>query len=70
MSHVKLINPDCNFIQNVGSVQDYTAAALPQYASGLYAPSLTTASTLNTTASLVAGKQIEGIHKSLPIDIN
>lgn len=43
-----------------GSVQDYTTAALPQYASGLYAPSLTTANALNTTASLVAGKQIEG----------
>ncbi|XP_031627649.1 CUGBP Elav-like family member 1 isoform X2 [Contarinia nasturtii] len=41
------------------SVQDYTTAALPQYASGLYAPSCT-ANALNTTASLVAGKQIEG----------
>ncbi|XP_055303466.1 CUGBP Elav-like family member 2 isoform X2 [Sitodiplosis mosellana] len=42
------------------SVQDYTTTALPQYTSGLYAPSLTTANALNTTASLVAGKQIEG----------
>lgn len=44
----------------IGSVQDYTTAALPQYTSGLYAPTLTTANALNTTASLVAGKQIEG----------
>lgn len=44
----------------IGSVQDYTTAALPQYNSGLYAPTLTTANALNTTASLVAGKQIEG----------
>lgn len=43
-----------------GSVQDYATAALPQYTSGLYAPSCT-ANALNTTASLVAGKQIEGI---------
>lgn len=48
------------FYRLSGSVQDYAAAALPQYTSGLYAPSLTNASTLNTTASLVAGKQIEG----------
>lgn len=49
------------FYKTLGSVQDYSAAALPQYASGLYAPSLTPATTLNTTASLVAGKQIEGM---------
>lgn len=44
----------------IGSVQDYAAASLPQYASGLYAPTLAS-NTLNATAALVAGKQIEGI---------
>lgn len=55
------INKICNhLIIFIGSVQDYSTAALPQYTSGLYAPTLTTANALNTTASLVAGKQIEG----------
>lgn len=39
-------------------MQDYAAASLPQYAS-LYAPTLPN-TTLNATAALVAGKQIEG----------
>lgn len=48
-------------IISIGSVQEYAAATMPQYGSGLYAPTLTGASTLNSTASLVAGKQIEGL---------
>lgn len=58
---VDRIEPNDIFYRILGSVHDYNAAALPQYASGLYAPTLTTGSTLNTTASLVAGKQIEGM---------
>lgn len=42
-----------------GSVQDY-GASLPQYANGLYAPASIASATLNTAASVVAGKQIEG----------
>lgn len=38
----------------------YTTAALPQYAGGLYSPTPLTNNNLTATASIVAGKQIEG----------
>lgn len=38
----------------------YTTAALPQYTGGLYSPTPLTNNNLTATASIVAGKQIEG----------
>lgn len=60
LNNQKTMDNTYQHYQLLGSVQDYGAATLPQYTSGLYAPSLTQASALNSTASLVAGKQIEG----------
>lgn len=50
----------------LGSVPDpmtagYTTATLPQYASGLYAPASLPNNAISTVASVVAGKQIEGM---------
>lgn len=39
----------------------YTTATLPQYAGGLYAPASLPSNAMSTVASVVAGKQIEGM---------
>lgn len=44
-------------------LSSYTGTALPQYMSGLYGPASLTNNTINTIASVVAGKQIEGEYK-------
>lgn len=52
-------------IISIGTVPDtlptaYTTAALPQYGGGLYSPTPLANTNLTATASIAAGKQIEG----------